>query len=53
MSIVEWLVSDTSKTTWDNLIHNIPLAIKTWDPIEDVQFNGVSTDQLRLSAKLN
>lgn len=33
--------------SWDRLIHNIPDAIKAWDPVEDVQFNQVSTKQLK------
>jgi hypothetical protein len=45
-------IRDLTEEAWDHLIHNIPMAIKTWDPIKDVQFNKVSTDQLRLSAKL-
>jgi glycosyltransferase involved in cell wall biosynthesis len=45
-------IRDLTEEAWDHLIHNIPMAIKTWDPIKDVQFNKVSTDQLKLSAKL-
>lgn len=33
--------------TWNTLIHNIPNAIKAWDPVEDVEFNQVSTEQLK------
>ena len=35
---------------WDRLIHNIPDAIKTWDPVEDIQFDGVSTAELKRCA---
>lgn len=38
--------------SWDTLVHNIPDEIKTWDPIEDIHYNEVSTEQLKLSAKM-
>jgi len=45
-------IRDLTDETWDRLIHNIPNSIKTWDPVKDVQFNGVSTNQLKMCAKL-
>ncbi|MBT8222027.1 MAG: hypothetical protein KJN96_02535 [Eudoraea sp.] len=42
-SFIQGLTDDR----WDRLIHNIPEAIKNWDPVEDVQFNQVSTEQLK------
>ena len=44
-------IRDLSDDTWDRLICNIPDSIKTWDPVKDVQFNLVSTDQLKMCAK--
>ena len=38
--------------SWNTLIHNIPEEIKTWDPVNDIQFNKVTTDQLRKCAHM-
>jgi len=38
--------------SWDQLINNIPEAIKKWDPIKDIQFNDVSTDELKRCTNL-
>jgi len=46
-------IQDLTEEAWEHLIRNIPVAIKKWDPIEDVQFNQVSSDQLRRCAKLH
>ena len=46
-------IRDLTEEAWDRLIHNIPEAIKTWDPVEDVQFNQLSTDQLKMCAQLS
>jgi len=43
-------IRDLTDDTWDALIHHIPDAIKTWDPIKDIQFNKVTTDELRICA---
>ena len=43
-------IRDLTDKTWDGLIHNIPDAIKKWDPITNIQFNEVSTDVLRMCA---
>jgi len=46
-------IKELTDESWDNLINNIPDEIKSWDPVEDIQFNQVSTDQLRKCAKLD
>jgi len=43
-------IRDLTDETWDRLIHNIPDAIKAWDPVDDIEFNQVSTDQLKRCA---
>ena len=44
-------IRNLTNDKWDRLISNIPDSIKTWDPVKDVQFNGVSTDQLKMCTK--
>ncbi|MBT8270563.1 MAG: hypothetical protein KJO25_00825 [Bacteroidia bacterium] len=44
-------IRDITDEKWDRLIHNIPDVIKSWDPVEDVQFNAVSTEQFRMCMK--
>ena len=39
--------------SWDHLINHIPEAIKKWDPIKEIQFNEVGTDELKRCAKLS
>ncbi|MEN8798203.1 MAG: hypothetical protein ABF293_03070 [Flavobacteriaceae bacterium] len=46
-------IRDLNEQAWDQLIHHIPEAIKTWDPVEDIEFNLVGVDQLRACARLN
>jgi glycosyltransferase involved in cell wall biosynthesis len=46
------LVRELTDETWDQLIHNIPEVIKTWDPVDDIEFNKVGVDQLRRCAKM-
>lgn len=45
-------IKELTDESWDKLINNIPNEIKSWDPVEDIQFNEVSTDQLRRCAKM-
>ncbi|NNJ82172.1 MAG: hypothetical protein HKP11_08275, partial [Flavobacteriaceae bacterium] len=44
-------IQELTDDSWDRLIHNIPDVIKSWDPVEDIQFNEVSTVQLRMCMK--
>jgi glycosyltransferase involved in cell wall biosynthesis len=46
-------IRDLTDETWDHLIHHIPDAIKKWDPIKTIQFNEVSTDELKRCANLS
>ena len=43
-------IRELTDEAWDQLIHHIPEAIKKWDPINDIQFNKVTTDELRICA---
>lgn len=45
-------IKDLTDESWNNLINNIPDEIKAWDPVDDIQFNRVSTQQLRRCAKM-
>lgn len=45
-------IRELNDESWDRLVHNIPNAIKTWDPIDDVHFNKVSTEQLKKVANM-
>lgn len=45
-------IRELTEETWDRLVHNIPDAIKTWDPVTYIQFNQVTTDQLKMCTKL-
>ncbi len=44
-------IRDLTDEKWDRLIHNIPEVIKSWDPVEDVQFNEVNTDHFKSCMK--
>lgn len=44
-------IQNLTEDSWDRLINTIPTAIKTWNPIEDIQFNNVGTDQLKRDEK--
>jgi hypothetical protein len=45
-------IMELNDESWDTLIHNIPNEIKSWDPVDDIHYNGVSTEQLKRSAKM-
>ncbi len=45
-------IRDLKDESWDNLINNIPEEIETWDPVDDIKFNKVSTEQLRRCARI-
>ncbi len=42
-------IKELDQESWDRLVHNIPNEIKTWDPVDDIHYNEVSTEQLRKS----
>ncbi|NNK72796.1 MAG: hypothetical protein HKO94_06360 [Flavobacteriaceae bacterium] len=46
-------IQGLNEEAWDALVYNIPNEIKHWDPVEDIHYNGVSTEQLRRNAKMN
>ena len=45
-------IQELNDESWDTLIHNIPNKIKSWDPVDDIQYNKVSTEQLKMCAKM-
>lgn len=40
-------IRELTDETWDRLIHQIPDAIKEWDPITAIEFNAISTSRLK------
>ncbi len=45
-------IRELNQKAWDHLIHHIPNEIKAWDPVEAIEFNQVSVDQLRKCAQM-